>query len=250
MFGHEGPIADQVITDGTREVLGAEQGGAARPLQGLGGEGRKHPHRIHLAGDEGRRRGARLQGHKGDVLLGHAGLLHAQQQQVMVNGALLGGHLFALEVGHAANPGRRNDLVIATGDVVGEHHLQIGASGERRNRVAQGLAVAIQLAGVEGVDRIEVAVKPGKAHRHSGSTEVPPLLAHLPGKPARPGAVANPHRRLANRGAWFAAAAQAGANHPGEQQVIQRAQTKGPGAETGHADGSKRWLKQLLERKM
>ena len=127
---------------------------------------------------------------------------------------------------------------------------QIGASGDRRNRVAQGLAVAIQLAGVEGIDRIEVAVKPGEAHRHSGGTEVPPLLAHLPGKPARPGAVANPHRCLANRGAWFAAAAQAGANHPCEQQGKYRAQTQGPGNEKGHAGGSKCCLKQFLERKM
>jgi uncharacterized protein YbjT (DUF2867 family) len=99
---------------------------------------------------------------------------------------------------------RKPDMAEAMAEVIGQvqaiaqvYGLQVGAGGHRGERVTEGLAVAVKLAGVEGVDRIEVAIKPGEPDRHPGGGEQPLLLTHLPGEPAGPGAVADPYRHVA-----------------------------------------------------
>ena len=146
ILGDEIAAADQQIADGAGMLAGGGESLGARTLEGLGGEGGIDPGRIHLAGGKGRRCRPGFQGHKFDVLGREARLFQDHQQQVMVDGALFGGHLFTLEIGDRVDTGGGDDLVVAGGEIIHQHHLLVGPTGDRADRVIEGLAVAIELA--------------------------------------------------------------------------------------------------------
>ena len=195
ILGDEIAAADQQVADGAGMLAGGGESLGARTLEGLGGEGGIDPGRIHLAGGKGCRCRPGFQGHKFDVLGREARLFQDHQQQVMVDGALFGGHLFTLEIGDRVDTGGGNDLVVAGGEIIHQHHLLVGPTGDRADRVIEGLAIAIELASTEGIDRIEVAIEPLHLHRHPGFREQVFGFGDLPGEPTGPGAIADSHGR-------------------------------------------------------
>src|SRR5205085_12536159 len=123
----------------------------AIPPDGGVGEGGEGAHRVDLPGGEG---GGRVGGGQGlDVDVGrpHPRLLEPEQQQVVVDGALLHRHRHALEVLHLGDAGGDDDLVDAGGVDVGEDDRLLRPARHRRDGVVQGLAVAVDVAGGQGV---------------------------------------------------------------------------------------------------
>ena len=114
--------------------------------------------------------------------------LKALQEQEVVDDADFDADRLAGEILDGVDVAGDDDLVVAGGVVVDEDDHLIRACRDGCQRVVQRLAVRVDLAGGERVERVDVALEVGQLDVETDLFEDAGFLGDLPREPAGPGA--------------------------------------------------------------